>query len=647
MALWLRVESATPATFRFGPFELDVAAYQLRQDGQPVRLERRPMDLLILLVERRGTLVTRAEIVERLWGPDVFIEVETSVHTAIRKVRQALQDSAEAPRFLETVPGKGYRFVGEVIADQRQAPPVSQVVPSADAPSPAAPHGPAGRPWDWRLVLAAAVILALAVAAWAGWSALWPRKAADAPVRLAILPFANLSADPGVEYLADGLTEETIASLGQVDPEHLEVVGRTSMMSYKRDPPPLSEIGSAVGADYLIESAVRVEGARVRVTSRLIRGRDQVQVWAETYDRDASDTLGLQQELSRAIAAQVERRLAPDDLQALERRQTQSAEAYDLYLRSRDYARQRTPLSNRRAVEYLEQAVRVDDAYALAWSALSHTLAAMPVNSDMSPEAVRPRATEAARRAIDADPRLAEAQVARAYVDWMLEWEWARAEAGLRRALELDPSHSFARLILAHALSQQGRHDEARDQAARARDFDPLSALHFALSSQVAYQAGDPEQAGELARRAIALEPNLWIGHMMLGQALDGRGQPEPALEALATAARLSDQNSKPLSLRAWVLARNGRAAEAREVLGALEAASAHRYVPPYALALAHAGLGDVEAALAWLERGAGGRDVHMMYLTVDPKWAELRGDPRFAAILRRCGFHTGSQAVR
>ena len=247
--------SAARETFRFGDFELDVAAYELRRSGRAVRLERQPMDLLILLVQRRGELVSRAEIVDRLWGKDVFVDVETGVHTAARKIRQALGDSSDAPVFLETVPGKGYRFIGSI------------EVPS---PAPAQPPAPTA---SRRLVIAVPVAALLAgLAAWAWFGS----DTSPSQATLAVLPFENLTGDSDRGYLADGLTEETIASLGQVDPANVSVIGRTSTMAYKGTRKSLSEIGSELGADYLVESSIRAEGGRLRVTSKLIRARDQV-----------------------------------------------------------------------------------------------------------------------------------------------------------------------------------------------------------------------------------------------------------------------------------------------------------------------------------------------------------------------------------
>ena len=682
-------------TFRFRDFELDVGAYALRRNGRPVRIERQPMDLLLLLIERRGQLVLRSEIVDRLWGKDVFVDVETGVHTAIRKVRQALRDSPDAPTFVETVSGKGYRFIAtvEVPGAPRAAPGLSNAQPAAATASDAALAGPplvaasalsvggaqieiakaAGqtRPDDDGDAIASAAAGAVTHPAIGvelpappraafpvrrglafGLMALgllvglliWARTSHDtgpgaSPLTLAVLPFTNISGDPAREYLAEGLAEDTATSLGQIDPEQMEVIAGSSTMRYKGSTKSAGEIGRELAADYIVESSVRVEDHRLRVTATLVRVRDQVQVWSQSYDREPTSVLSLQRELSAAIAEQIRLRLSPGRLESLTRWQTQSPDAYDLYLRGRNFANQRTPATTRQAIAYYTRATELDPNYALAWAAIARVLVASLFNGDASPSEVLPRFREAAVRAVRTDPDTAEAQHALAHLKFCCDWDWPTAETGFRRALKLDPRSAISHLTLGHALSQMGRHGEALLSTRRARELDPLSAIMPALSSQVSFQAHDYSAALAHARQAIVLDPEFWIGHMMRGQALEQLGEHQSALEALTTAARFSGQNSKPLSLRAYILAKLGRTDEARGMLRTLESVSQANYVPPYAMALINAGLGERESAYTWLERAYDARDVHLIYLTVDPKWDSYRADPRFEALIVRCGF--------
>ncbi len=635
-----------PLALRFGEFTLDVTAYQLRRDGRPVKLGRQPMDLLILLVERRGQLVTRADIVARLWGPDVFVDVEMGVNTAISKVRQALHDSPDAPRFLETVPGKGYRFVAPIDDAAPAPPPAPAPAMPAGGSAPAAsaaPLEPAPRrsaATAIAAVVALVAVVAMLAAIGAGGLNIW-RSRPPEPLRtvaLAVLPCVNLDKDVERDYLAAGLTDETSASLARIDPAHLTVKGRTR--PYRGTTKTAAEIGRELSVDYLVESSIRAEGSRVRMTVSLLRVRDEAHVWSQLFDREATSLLSLQQELSSAIAQQIRLTLSPEGLRGVQTRQTSNAAAYDAYLRGRYQQHRRTAEGNRQAIALFRQAITLDPAYALAWSDLSLVYAASTINGDAPPAAVAGLAQEAGRRAVAIDPSLPEAQMAFGYERWLLGWDWPAAETALHRALELDPSNGAGHRTLGHVLSQRGRQAEAMTSMARARELNPLDSVNWALSAQVAFQARDLAAAAIFARRAIVLDPQLWIGYIELGQAYAGAGEPDLALEAFADAERLANGNSKVPAMRGYVLARMGRTAAARAVVESLTHPS-NRYVPPYAAALVYAGLGDREATFAALEKAYAARDVHLINLPVDLKWDPYRTDPRFVDLLKRCRFDT------
>lgn len=574
-------------TFRFQDFELDVGACELRRGGEPVRLERRPMDLLILLLERRHELVSRDDIARRLWGERAFVDVEMGVNTAVRKVRQALGDSTDAPAFIQTLPARGYRFLPQV-----------ELV----HPERAAAH--------------------------------------STRVRLAVLPFDNLGADAEREYFADGLTEEAIVALGQIDPERLTVIGRTSVMAYKRTTKPLAQIGRELDVEYLVEGAVRAEGERLRITSKLIRVRDESQVWALSFDGEAGPggLLEFQRELCTAIAEKVALQIAPGRLESLSRRQTRDPEAYDLYLRGRYYWNQLTAPTTRRALEYYTRATERDPRYALAWAGLTDAHASAPINGDAPPLAAAERAHAAARRAESADAQLAEVQTSLGFVQLFLDWNWPAAEAHFRRAHALDPGYALAHRMLGVVLSHRGRYEEARAAIRRARELD-IYAMHYSLSAMIEIHGRNPAAAVAFARQATVIAPDFWIGHYHLSHAYEQAGELELALDAITTAARLGGGNSKAIGTRGYLLARLGREAEAREVLAGVEAIARERFVPPYGMALTLLGLGEQQRALEALERGAELRDVGLMFLPVDPKWDALRSQPRFRELIRRCGF--------
>jgi len=583
-------QPSSSSTFQFGEFELDVSAYQLRRSGHPVHLERQPMDLLILLVERHRQLVWRADIVKRLWDPGVFVDVEMGVNTAIRKLRHALRDSKESPSFIETVSGKGYRFIAPVTTPKAASPQQSST------PS-------------------------------------------EARMMLAVLPFENYSRDPDQEYFSDGLTEETISHLGGMNPERMGVIARTSSMAYKRTSKSVREIGVELGVDYILESSIRREDNRVRITSQLIRVEDQTHIWTSNYDRDVTSVFDIQRKLSAAIARHVGLHLLPERLSALAGRQTANMEALDVYLRGRYFWNQLSAATTKRAMEYYGRAVELDPEYALAWSGMADAYSASPVNADRSPLQVWPRARDAVVHAIASGPSMPEVYTSLGLLKFWLDWDWVAAEAAFRKSIALDPSYSLAHRFLGIVLSHMLRHDEASLALRNARDLDPLSATNHALSAQVAFAARDYSVAVQFAQQAISIDPEFWIGYIQLAQASEQMGNSDLALDALNNAGRFSGGNSKAMAIRGYICAKLGKTKEAHEVLDTLDAVSRERYVPPYATALVYLGLGQHDSALQWLERAYDAHDVHLVFPPVDPKWDPLRAEGRFADLLRRCGF--------
>ncbi|MGO8709062.1 MAG: winged helix-turn-helix domain-containing protein [Terracidiphilus sp.] len=571
---------------KFNRYELDPAAYQLRRSGRPVRLERLPMELLLLLVERRGALVTREEIASKLWAPNLFHDLDNGIHTAIRKVRQALNDSAERPAFVQTVSGKGYRFVA----------PVTIVTDS-------------------------------------------PPSSANRSIAVAVLPFENLTGDASQEYLSDGLTEETIAALGNLAPERLTVIARTSVMRYKRTRKTVEEIAGELGVDYLLESTFRRDEKAVRITSRLVRARDQAQVWSGNYDRDWRSVLQLQEELGKAIAQHVEFRFTAERSISHARQTTADPDAYDLYLRGKHYWNQIRPTALRRAIECFEEAVSKDPSFALAWSGLADTYAVLPVTSDGDPAEFWSKARHAADEAMRLQGKLAESCASSGSVSFWLDWDWSRAERELRGAVLLNPSCVSGYRYLAHVLSNCGRHSEALAAMANACRIDPLSPALHAVSGQLFFQARRFEEAENRARHALALNTDFWLAHLILGKVCEQTHRAATALTEFDAAFRLSEGNTEALSLKGYTLAQMGRRTDAEQVMRALLETAKTRFVPPYNVALLCAGLGDSATAYEWLERARLIRDVHMVFLTVEPKWDPFRRQPSFHSLMQRCGL--------
>jgi TolB-like protein len=573
----------------FGEFDLSLKAYELRRLGTTIRLQRIPMELLLLLAQRPGELVTRAEIAEALWDPAGDIDMEASVNTAVRKLRQALEDDPARPAYLATVTGKGYRFIAKVHGN-------SETEPS-----------------------------------------LRPR------IALAVMPFENLGADPEDQYLADGVTDETISAVGKVAPDQLAVIARTSSMAYRNAQKDAATIGSELGVDYLLEGTLRKDGGRRRLTARLVRVSDHLQIWSETFDRDPHTFMGLHGEIGRAIARQIHVQLAPE--QRPPSPATLSPDAYDLCLRGRFHWWQLTPEAGRRAGEYFTRAIQADPNYALphAWLAQMH--ANRPINSDARPLDEWPRATEAAERALSLDSDLADGHCALGQTKFWFEWDWPAAEYHFRRAIELQPTDSFAHMWLAHVLSNSERHEESAAQLARTVALDPLSPVRHAIAGQILFQNRDYAGALRHLRQALSLDQEFWIGHVVHAKVLQELGQGEQALDACHQAFLYSGGNTEALSIKGWILAGLGREEEARDVLETLRDVARVRFVPPYNIALVHAGLNETDAALEALENGRRERDPHMVFLPVDAKWDRLRDHPRFQRLLAECGFPGASWA--
>jgi TolB-like protein/tetratricopeptide (TPR) repeat protein len=585
-------------TFRFGGFELDVSAYELRCQTGPVRLERRPMDLLILLVERRGQLVSRSDIVERLWEKDVFFDAEPAVNTVIWKVRGALHDSPDAPTFVETVPGRGYRFIAavEVIA-----------CPHASADS-SGLRNQLSQPLD--------------------------------TITIVVLPFHNLSSDAEQEYFSDGLTEETISALGQLNPEHIRVVARTSSMAYKRTSKTAAQIGQELHANYLLESSVRREVRHVRIATQLIRVEDEIQVWSGTYDRTPDGFLGVQDEIGRAIATEILAKLTPIPHGHVQRRSTPDPEAYDLYLRGKyDWHHFAIP----KAIECFEAAIGRDASYAPAYAGLAEACAALPILADAVPRDYWEKARLAADKALALDPHLADAHAASGFVDFFLGWDWARAEGSLRRAIELNPNYALAHFYCAHVLSNSYRHDEAIALIRNGREIDPLSPIMHSFHGQFLFDARRYTEALEPIQRAIAIAPNFFHGHEILSRLYLQMGALDEALEECEKSYQLSGGMLFALARKGYVLATAGRRAEAEQVMAQLETMSSARFVAPFHFALVHAGLGHREEAVNCLVQAFDVRAVHLVLFPTDPVWDSFRDERRLRTLLKKYGLPEAS----
>ncbi len=627
--------------YQFDDFTLDHSSYRLQRGERLLRLEKLPMELLILLVQRGGELVSREEIAEHLWGKDVFVDVDHSINTAVRKIRQVLKDDPEKPRFVETVVGKGYRFAAPVIC--RNGASVSQAeVPVAPVRVEKSAAGPSMESQRhsmprWTVIGAVVVLASLIVAG--VWSRGRTAKSAAHPAikSIAVLPLKNLSGDPSQEYLADGMTEELIGRLARI--HDLRVISRTSVMHYKDTQLSMPEIARTLRVDALVEGSVIREGNRIRVHAQLIRGATDEHFWSETYDRELRDVLALESDVAQSIAGKVEVTVTGQERERLTAVRSVPPEVYESYLKGR-FALDK---SNRRgdveeSIRYFEQALKIDPTFAPAYVGLADAydrLATVFIGSP--PWEMRPKVVEAAHKALELDSELAEAYVPLADVQQQ-QWQWADAEAGYRRALELNPNDAAAHRGLAHWLLFQGRIDEALARSRRARELDPLGDSTTNMG-WILFCARRYDEAIHELRSKLALRPDDALALWVLGFVLVSDNRPEEAIPVLEKAVSVSDRSPGIMGVLVAAYAHAGRRTDALRLLAELKTRNQKGYVPAAAFITAYLGLGDYDEAFAWFERAYQEQSNILQFLKVHPFFDPVRGDPRFVDLVHRVGL--------
>jgi TolB-like protein/DNA-binding winged helix-turn-helix (wHTH) protein/Flp pilus assembly protein TadD len=633
----------TAQEFHFGEFTLDQSRYRLQRGERLLRLEKLPMELLILLVERRGELVSREEITERLWGKDVFLDVDHSINTAIRKVRLVLRDDPEKPRFVETVVGKGYRFAAPVICGNGDSNPQAQPLPSPPpAISPPAVPSTEKRLLSLRLwvLLGAVAVLALFTVAWVlsrGGGA----KGARPPAieSLAVLPLKNLSGDPTQDYFADGMTEAVIGRLSMIS--GLRVISRTSVMSFKDTRLSAPEIAKELHVDALVEGSVIREGSQVRVTIQLIRGAPEEHIWAEQYQREYRSILALQEEIARTVARQIKVRLTPQEQAGLTVARAVDPEVHENYLKGRYYFNQRTAEALNRSVAYFQQAIARDPNYALAYSGLADAYAVLGFRGHFPSKDALSRAKAAALKAIELDDTLAEPHASLAFIAETHEWDWATAEREYKRALELNPGDARAHHWYAGYLMYVGRFEEGIAEARQARDLDPLSLpVNNALAGRLLV-AGRVDEALQQLQKTLEMDPHFPPAHQTLGWAYLNMGKHEEAIREFQQALLLSGNDDAEFMLDlGFADAAVGKEGEARQILAQLKKRHEQGLVPSGSIAILYGALGELDEAFAWLEKAYEEHDPELTYIKVpNRRFAPLRHDARFQQLVHRIGL--------
>ena len=647
-----------PATLlEFDEFSLDCDRYELLRSGRPVRLEKIPMELLILLVTKDGRLVTRQEIIEHVWGKEVFVDTEHGINTAIRKIRNVLRDDPGQPRFVQTVSRKGYRFVAPINVIPQEGgngnhgatdllpPNTTQTQTDLLVPIslPQSHHRVIGLLRKAAMVLVGAIGVA-AILVGLNVRGLRQRLFAHTPRQggpqirsLAVLPIENLSGDLSQDFLADGMTEELITELGKSSA--LRVISRTSVMQYRGTKKPVQEIARELNVDAVLEGTALRSGNHLRITANLVQSSPETHLWAETYDSENGDILSVQQRVADSVAREIRVALSPRDTTTLGDGRSVNPEAQDQYFRGLYALRSAGGGSTQTAVDYLQRAIKKDPNFARAYGVLAMAYAVW-YPGDRGPRENMPRAREAALKAVALDNSLAAGHMALAYIDLNYDWNFAEAERESKRALELDPNLAIVRNYYARELVISGRTDEALAQVRRALELQPYAGLDY--PAWVFYLAHRYNDALELAQKMVAIDPNFSWGRWALAANYEQLGKEKEAAEEYLQFEILSGSSPQRIKRLREGLARSSAKGFWQASLEDYLRTAKSSYVPPVLVAGVYMRLGDKARALQCLEKGYQERDDLMIDLNVDPVFDAFRSEPRFQDLVRRVGLPDG-----
>src|SRR6266496_4512645 len=596
----LAIQVKSPEIARFGAFELDCRNGELRRDGTPLKLQPQPARILTILVSRGGELVTRQELVEQVWGPQTFVDFEQGLNFAIRQIRTVLEDDAEHPRFLETAPKRGYRFIARVENVEAQPPPGATPIGQV------AGEGLIKKPWPqymkWVVVgLGCALLLVIATVKYRTSTSSAGKVAA--PIQsIAVLPLANLSADPSQEYFSDGLTDELITELAKTG--NLRVISRTSVIGFKSTNLRVPEIGH------------------------------ELHVWAESYDRDVSDLLGLERDVAQDIARQIGYRISRGNQSA----NKIAASAHEDYLRGRYFWNKRSEAGLRKGIEYFQKAIDQEPTYALAYAGLADSYIMLANWGFTPPAEAYTKARAAALRALELDDQLAEAQTSLAYVTLLYDWNWQGAETRFRQAIALNVNYASAHQFYSILLMCSGRQIEALTEINRAKELDPLSLIVNDVVGWIQYEGRHYDQAIEQYNKTLEIDPNYAPVLLDLGSAYLRKGEYRKAIAQFEKARAVGGANGLVLSNLAQAYALSGNQTEALNILKGMQEPSAPVFVSSWDQALIYTALGEKEKALALLQKAVDDHVGWVVRLRVDPAFDTLRSEPEFQALMRRLG---------
>ena len=635
-----------PRVVRFGVFEADRRSRELRKHGLRIKLHEQPFRVLELLLERPGELITREEFQRHIWPADTLVDFEQGLNVAMKRLRQALGDSADVPRFVETLPRRGYRFIAPVevvpISGPPDMPPAGgekeNEAPRADEALASESPSQLATTWTRRRVVTWGVAAAVSLLATLTLQAVvrrgHPTPSPVAPIRtLAVLPLENLSGDPGQEYFADGMTDALITTLGQISA--LKVIARTSVMQYKQSRPPVAEIARLLHVDVLVEGAVIRAGERVQIDVRLIDAATERLLWADAPERNVAEVTSLQSDVVRAVAREIRATVTPQERARLLPTAAVDPQTLDLYLRGRYFWAKITEDSTRKSIDLFQEAVRRRPDYALAHAAMAE---AFVTRGDLPPQERFSKAKAAAAAALRIDDTLAEAHNALAICLFWYDWDWAGAKQEFERALALNPNYALAHQWYGQYQKALGWKNWA-DEVKRAGELDPLS---VAMAGGGWYlESGEYDKAIAVAQKKLDLDPDSPFANFLLGRAYTAKGVCVDAIHYLRRGATLSKGSPNYLGRLGYAYGTCGNRVEAVRTVAQLEHLSQRRYVSPFDIAIVYTGLGQKDQAFHWLDEAVASRASEMVTLKnrFDGALDSLRPDPRFAELKRRVGL--------
>jgi TolB-like protein/DNA-binding winged helix-turn-helix (wHTH) protein/Flp pilus assembly protein TadD len=596
-------------TIHFAEYEVDLRTAEVRKNGSRIKLEGQPFQILALLLERTGELVTRDEVKQRLWGGTTFVDFERCINEAVKRLREALDDSADRPRYVETLRGRGYRFI----------------YPLATAHT----KFLGGRTF-LALSVATLVLLAAIVI---GVRSRSSGNAAAEIRSLAVLPLTNLSGDPEQDYFADGVTDAIITELGKIT--SLRVISRQSVMQYRSTNKSISEIARDLNIDAVVEGTVIREHDRVSVTAQLIQARPERHVWAERYDRQLNSILALQSDVAHGIAGEIRAKLTVPEQSKLTSTRAVNPQAYEAYLKGLYHIDKPGREGVRKSSEYFRRAIDIDPTYAPAWAALADTYNRGAIRGFQPPLEAYPLAKAAVAKALSFDNRLPEAYVLAGVIKFRFDWDWAGADRDLKRALQLNSSSSRAHVAYATYLLAMRQFDAAINEAQRALDLDPFAPQRHLDLAWKLYFAGQHDAAISRLRKMLELMRDSALAYATLARSYTAKGLHREAIAACRQALSLPG-DAEVLSVCGAVYAKGGRKNEAREILARLLADPG---TSPYQIAFLYDALGDTNEALRWLDRAFKARTSEMFFMRITPFSSSLRAEPRFQDVVRRMDF--------